>query len=157
MSILSLIDAAIETIDSVEEKDCDNVYTPNAKDILEINNCINDYMHCLDEGDGERMATLFTKDGKCEIKKINKTITGRDAIKTFCINLHRKFKSASHFESNVVIKFENSSSATNLSYWKAIDGGNIISYGLHKDRFVKDNDDHWRMVHRIIEHTWSKS
>ena len=144
---------------SLEEKDStvtEKSYTPNANDILEINNCINDYMHCLDEGDGVRMSSLFTTNGKCEIKKINKTIIGSDAICTFCVNLHEKFKTASHFESNVVIKFKDSSSATNISYWKGIDQGNIISYGLHKDIFIKDTDGHWKIQYRIIQHTWSK-
>ena len=157
MSALSLVDGLIQKIDGAEQKeDNSDIHKPNANDILEINNIISEYMHCLDNGDGVGMANLFIKNGKCEIKKINKTISGSDGIKTFCINLHERFKTTSHFESNVVIKFDGANKATNVSYWKGINEGNIVSYGLHKDTFIKDTDNHWKFNHRIIEHTWSK-
>eukprot|EP01083_Nonionella_stella_P121204 364096_1 len=158
MSTLDLIDSVLKqlAIDPVDDEKEHTLYIPNANDVLEINNCINRYMQCLDNGDGEGMANLFIKYGKCEVTKINKTMIGTDAIASFCVNLHEKFKAVTHFESNVIIQFENSSLATNRSYWRGIDGNNTVSYGVHKDTFMKDTDTHWKFSHRVIEHIWSK-
>lgn len=45
---------------------------------------------------------------------------------------------------------------TNLSYWKGQKGNDTTSYGLHKDVFIKENDE-WKFKNRHIEHFWSKS
>lgn len=46
--------------------------------------------------------------------------------------------------------------ATNVSYWKAMDGGEIVSTGIHRDRLVL-LDGVWIIRHRVIDHTWTKA
>jgi hypothetical protein len=46
--------------------------------------------------------------------------------------------------------------AHNLSYWKAISDGQVISLGIHRDLLAKTAGK-WRVRHRVIEHTWTKA
>ena len=46
--------------------------------------------------------------------------------------------------------------ATNVSYWKAMDGGEIVSTGIHRDRLVP-LDGVWVIRHRLNDHTWTKA
>ena len=132
------------------------VHDPTAKDILQINNCINSFLQCLDNGNGKEMSQLFAKNGTIEIVKINKLIKGQESIVSFCESLHEKFKGCTHWESNVVIKFNKDlKSATNESYWKGIKQDKTVSYGLHKDTFIKNENGNWVFQHRIIQHLWN--
>ncbi|ETO07726.1 hypothetical protein RFI_29665 [Reticulomyxa filosa] len=131
-----------------------------ATDILQVNNCINGFLQCLDEGDGKGMASLFAENGTCEVVRINKKFEGPKEIESFCINLHEKFKDTTHFESNPVITFnevhEKETRAVNRSYWTGVKEGVIISYGIHEDTFTKDTKiNKWKFQHRIIKHIWS--
>jgi len=156
-AIIAMIDALMAQMDSAP-RPCDEPktpYVPLANDILEIHNCIHGFVQCLDNGDGKGMAQLFTKTGQCEIKKISKTVTGTAGIISFCESLHERFQTVSHFESNIIIKFQSGKQATNISYWTGIDGDTTVSYGIHKDALVKDDDGHWKFAHRQIEHIWS--
>lgn len=154
-SALHLIESVLATMDTAGSDAKSAGYVPHASDVLQINNCISRFLLSLDEGDGEGMAGLFVSDGKCEILKISKTFTGRAAILALCGNLHAKFKTVTHFESNICISFQNAASATNVSYWKGIDGHKTVSYGRHKDVFVKDTHGQWRFASRVDEHIFS--
>ena len=44
----------------------------------------------------------------------------------------------------------------NLSYWKALNGGDTVSIGRHLDSFVKSKDGNWLCKHRVIQHVWTK-
>jgi hypothetical protein len=94
-------------------------------------------MQYLDQGNGTQFAALWVEDGVCEIPAANIRKQGRKEIASFCEATHSKFQTAHHFEANVVIEFESATTATNRSYWQAIDNGTIISYGLHEDIFEK--------------------
>ena len=45
---------------------------------------------------------------------------------------------------------------SNLSYWKALNGGETVSVGRHVDVFVKDSYGNWLCKHRQIQHVWTK-
>ena len=44
----------------------------------------------------------------------------------------------------------------NTSYWKALNGGEIVSVGRHLDVFVKRSDGIWLCKRRVIQHVWTK-
>ena len=44
----------------------------------------------------------------------------------------------------------------NVSYWKAVKDGEIVSTGTHKDVLERQDDGSYKFVERIITHTWSK-
>ena len=47
---------------------------------------------------------------------------------------------------------------TNRSYWKALNGGEIVSVGFHLDTFVQEDSmkGDWLCKKRIIQHVWTK-
>jgi hypothetical protein len=45
--------------------------------------------------------------------------------------------------------------ARNVSYWKAVDNGEIISLGVHRDILAK-SEGRWMVRQRVVEHTWTK-
>ena len=57
-------------------------------------------------------------------------------------------------EGNTVIKFEQDH-ISNISYWKAIKEGEIISYGLHEDK-IKLIDGKYVFEYRKAVRSWSK-
>jgi hypothetical protein len=129
----------------------------SAKDILQIHNCINQFIHCLDSGDGDLMASLFIEENPIVcVTKIEKEYKGKEEIEQFCESVHDTFVDVSHWESNIVIHFnEDDSQASNNSYWKAIKAGNIIAYGTHDDLFTRDGNHKWKFVERQINHLWT--
>jgi len=44
---------------------------------------------------------------------------------------------------------------TNTSYWKALDGGQVVSTGIHRDTFRLCGS-HYLIASRVIDHTWTK-
>ena len=44
----------------------------------------------------------------------------------------------------------------NSSYWKALNGGEIVSIGRHLDVFIKTSDGNLLCKHRVIQHVWTK-
>jgi hypothetical protein len=117
-------------------------------------------MQHLDQGNGKQFAELFVElDGVCEIPAANIRKQGSDEIARFCEATHAKFSTALHFEANVVIEFTSARTATNRSYWQAIDNGIIISYGLHEDIFEKqvEGNGAWLFKTRKIVVLWRKS
>ena len=77
-----------------------------------------------------------------------------------CGALHRRFAGCQHWEGNVLIEpgpagsDGRALSATNRSYWQAVDGARRVSMGVHEDEFVRHADG-WRFARRVVLHTWS--
>mgnify|MGYP000630757288 FL=1 len=97
-----------------------------------------------------------------QIKIAKSKSEGREAIAKSCEGIHGKFCSAplrcKHWEGNVYVETVNENTATNLSYWKALSGGEIVSTGIHRDTFVRSQTDGaWLVKYRMIEHTWTKA
>ena len=44
----------------------------------------------------------------------------------------------------------------NKSYWKALQGGEVVSVGLHFDTFTKNGHGNWLCQKRVIQHVWTK-
>lgn len=82
-----------------------------ADDRFEITNVINLYIHCLDNGDSEGFAKLFTPDAICEVLSVcqilaelvfpghfdQTSVQGTEKLKAFCVNLHTKFADVTHW------------------------------------------------------------
>lgn len=119
-------------------------------DITEITNVIHLYLHHLDSGDAAAFSELWAENATCEIKKINKVVRGRAELAELCSNLHAKFRGASHWEGNVVVR-QQQETVSNISYWKALKFNSIIATGKHEDTFVKV-DGKWLFATRIITH-----
>ena len=47
--------------------------------------------------------------------------------------------------------------ATSLSYWKALDGGEIVAIGIHEDCLMRCPVSGWLLAGRIIRHVWTKA
>jgi hypothetical protein len=118
-------------------------------------NTINSVMIAMDEGDEELFASCFTDSGTCTIKLANKTFTGKEELKTLCTSLHNKFKGKRHWEGNVCIRQGEPGVLTNTSYWKALDGGDIISTGIHRD-IIECDGETCKIVSREIIHTFTQ-
>jgi hypothetical protein len=130
--------------------------------IAPITNVLHRLMHCMDQGYGKGFAKCFAEDGVLEIKIAKSKSEGREAIAKSCEGIHGKFCSAplrcKHWEGNVYVETVNENTATNLSYWKALSGGEIVSTGIHRDTFVRSQTDGaWLVKYRMIEHTWTKA
>lgn len=123
-------------------------------------NCVNQVMLAMDAGDEETFARQFTEDGACTVKIMGKTFNGTDSLKELCNTLHTKFKGVRHWEGNVCLTQNEGSLGewVNRSYWKAMDGGECISTGLHEDILVCDADTGtFKIVTRTITHFWTKA
>eukprot|EP01006_Ploeotia_vitrea_P009188 TRINITY_DN21595_c0_g2_i1.p1 TRINITY_DN21595_c0_g2~~TRINITY_DN21595_c0_g2_i1.p1 ORF type:complete len:152 (-),score=21.17 TRINITY_DN21595_c0_g2_i1:88-543(-) len=125
----------------------------NGRDISEITNVLNKCMLAMDNGDEDEFASCFVEDGMLEIV-LTKTET-KD-LRNVCKTIKQKFPTAQHWEGNVYVQFQDNEHATNVSYWKAIDGGEIVSQGKHFDKLVKV-DGVWKMQQRKIVHVWTKA
>merc|ERR1719153_982977 len=115
----------------------------------------------MDRGDHKRFGELFTTDAVIEISKANVRKQGTQEIEGLCTFLHKKFLGCTHWEGNVVLKkklpvdkLENEEEyeISNLSYWKALNGGETVSIGRHLDVFVKNSNGNWLCKHRQIQH-----
>ena len=127
------------------------------EDIALIHNCLNSCMVALDEGDSDWFSNCYTNDGTCTITKTGTVKSGKHELKGLCDFLHGKFSHCKHWEGNVCIRgSDDNTVCTNLSYWKSLSGGEIVSTGIHRDVLQKDSDGIWHIKSRIIEHTYSK-
>ena len=125
-------------------------------------NCINQVMLAMDAGDEESFSNQFTEDGACTVKIMGKTFTGTDSLMELCNTLHTKFKGVRHWEGNVCLTQNEGSVGgsewVNRSYWKALNGGEVVSTGLHEDKLVCNADTGaFKIVTRTINHFWTKA
>ena len=118
-------------------------------------NCMHSVMIAMDEGDSELFASCFTSEGSCTIKVADKTSTGHDELKQLCASLHSKFQGIRHWEGNVCVRQAGPGVLSNTSYWKALNGGEIVSTGIHKD-IIECDGETCKIVAREIIHTWTK-
>jgi hypothetical protein len=126
-----------------------------ADDRHDIANLIHGFLHALDGNDPIGFSSLFDDDATCEIVKFAMVKKGGKELEALCSSLAEKFAGISHWEGNVFIT-GSGDRAANLSYWKAVCGGDIVSQGRHEDSFVK-KDGVWKIEGRKIFHTWSKA
>ena len=90
---------------------------------LQCRNSINKMMQCLDVGDSEGFALLFTTDGVISIARANAVRKGREEIARLCDHLHATFKGCTHWEGNAVMEHHpDRQTITNRSYWRALRG-----------------------------------
>jgi hypothetical protein len=120
----------------------------------EICNLLNTNLVCMDEGDSARFANCYAEGGSCEILLLEKCFTGRDELKALADSLHERFKGVKHWEGNVSLS-KVGEMFTNVSYWKALDGGEVVSTGIHRDLLILENDE-WKIKTRKIVHTYTK-
>jgi hypothetical protein len=132
----------------------DTVRVPGA-DIAEITNVLNRCMLAVDQGDGRAFSSCFTHDGTCEVVVSGANKAGHAELAGLCMFLHEKFPTCRHWEGNVCVT-GSVLGATNRSYWKALDGGEVVSTGIHEDQLVRP-DDVWLISKRVIRHTWTKA
>lgn len=137
--------------------------TPSGSDIARIQNLLNRVMLAMDSGDGETFADCFTADGTCSIKISGAKACGCDELLSLCMDIHAKFCAGPtircrHWEGNVCILPAASTARElkNESYWKALNGGEVVSTGIHRDRIVSIGDE-WKILSREIIHTWTKA
>ena len=136
---------------------------PSGSDIAEIQNLLNRVMLAMDTGDAEAFSSCFTPDGTCSVMISGTKSRGIDELADLCLGIHTKFCAGPnlrcrHWEGNVCILRDASSSEelTNMSYWKALNGGEVISTGIHRDKIVSFGGE-WRISSREIVHTWTKA
>ena len=136
---------------------------PSGSDIARIQNLLNRVMLAMDSGDGETFADCFTADGTCSVKISGAKASGCDELVSLCMNIHSKFCAGPtlrcrHWEGNVCILPATSTEGelTNESYWKALNGGEIVSTGIHRDKIVCIAGE-WQILSREIVHTWTKA
>ena len=124
-----------------------------------ITNLLNSVMLAMDTGEEFVFSSCFTADGTCDIKLMNQTFSGTEQLAGLCAMLAEKFRDARHWEGNVCITEGEGGRIMNTSYWKAIDGGEIISTGVHRDVLVRhpNIEGQWLIKNRIIDHTYTKA
>ena len=118
-------------------------------------NVLNTVMIAMDSGDAELFSSCFTDSGSCTIQIANKTHTGTEELRQLCMALSQKFRGVRHWEGNVCLQATDEG-LTNTSYWKALDGGEIVSTGIHRDVLECDGKN-CKIVSRQIIHTWTKA
>lgn len=132
-------------------------YTVSGTDIALIQNTLNQVMLAMDTGDDYTFANCYTDDGTCHIAIADTTSEGRAELGALCTSLHQLFKTCRHWEGNVTITPSHTKHIVhNTSYWKALDGGEVVSTGIHKDTLVFE-EGRWLIQDRIIQHTWTKA
>ena len=119
-------------------------------------NTINSFLIAMDSGDVELFSSCFTDTGTCTIKIANATSTGTSELQALCKGLHEKFIGVRHWEGNICLRQTKKDALTSTSYWKALDGGEIVSTGIHKDVLECDGES-CKIISREIIHTWTKA
>jgi hypothetical protein len=136
-----------------------------AEEIALVTNTLNTVMIAMDTGDGNLFASCFTEDGACEIPltKAPNPTQGTEALVALGAELHAKFPKAKHWEGNICIRRANRGEGgvkkdvlRNTSYWKAMEGGEVVSTGEHDDILINVNGE-WKIEYRIISHLWTKA
>jgi hypothetical protein len=139
-------------------------------DPIGVTNCLNVFMHCLDTGDVSKFEKLFTPDARVSIPKVGAELQGPTSIGTVCKNVHAAFGPLTmHLEFNPVITLHENQDdehilqrVRNRSYWQAVQGGEIVSSGVHEDVLVlrtnlDEDEQTWRFESRIILHHFTAS
>ena len=134
----------------------------DGKDIAEIQNLLNSVMVYMDTGNSAEFSKCFVENGTLRIVLANSLSSGREAIAKVCDSLHNKFCKAptycKHWEGNVSLTAGVNGSIENVSYWKSVSGGEILSTGIHRDVLQRNpGSGKWEIQTRIIEHTWTKA
>ena len=124
-------------------------------DIAEIQNVLNRVMLAMDDGNGAAFAACFTPDGACDVIISGAHKAGPSELSGLGVFLHEKFPTCRHWEANVCVTVTEAG-VMNKSYWKAIDGGEIVSTGIHEDILMKVGGK-WLIKARVIRHTWTKA
>jgi hypothetical protein len=130
----------------------------DGSDIALIQNLLNHVMIAMDKGDGAAFSSCFTSDGVCDVVLSNAHSVGTAQLEKFCEGIHEKFPTCRHWEGNVAVSPINGSQgqhATNVSYWKALDGCDIVSMGIHEDTLHRTEAGVWKIASRQIVHTWT--
>lgn len=127
----------------------------SGEDIAVIQNLLNRVMHAMDDGDGPAFAACFTADGTCDILLNGAHKSGTAELADLGVFLHAKFPTCRHWEGNVCV-VGTVTGAANKSYWKALEGGDVVSTGIHEDQLVLQNGE-WLIQARTIRHTWTKT
>ena len=118
-------------------------------------NAVNQIMIAMDAGNEDAFAGQFTETGTCHVIVMDRTFEGTSELKGLCKTLHTKFKGVRHWEGNVCITQEEDG-LTNTSYWKAMNGGECVSTGMHKDILECDGET-CKIISRTIIHFWTKA
>ena len=146
----------------------------SAATIVQVTNTVNKVFHMQDSGDGEGFARCFAKNGaSCTVEKANKTWSGEKELISLGMWLYNTFtvaKGCRHWEGNVYVTALTPEDAAALghpvavrqiSYWKSLSGGDVLSSGTHEDILVPNDadtsgdDKEWVILTRIIRHTFS--
>lgn len=137
--------------------------SPSGLQIARVTNLLNRVMLAMDSGDGAAFAACFAAGGRCEIAISGAAAEGREALESLCAGIHGRFCAGPdlmcrHWESNICVSRGTPGSGflTNRSYWKALNGGEIISTGMHDDTLVCV-DGEWKIATRVITHCWNKT
>ena len=124
--------------------------------IAAITNTLNRAMVAIDDGCGATFASCFTAEGRCEVHLTGAVAEGPAALAALADGLHAKFPGCRHWEGNVVVTDASLATATNRSYWKALEGGDVVSTGIHEDALAVEGGD-WKIASRRILHTWTRA
>ena len=148
-----------------------------------VTNTLNGAMHAMDSGDDDLFASFFVPEAQLQIKVSGTVRNGRDEIGSIASGVKAKFPTAQHWEGNIFISrphideiklehikasikqlvdahghLSNVPMVANKSYWKAVDGGDVIAQGEHNDILVQmEENGPWLIVLREIAHTWTKT
>lgn len=128
---------------------------PSGADVALVQNLLNRVMLALDAGDGAAFAACFTGDGTCDVRLTGTNKAGARELGALCEFLHRKFSTCRHWEGNVCVSAAAGGKLSNVSYWKAMDGGTCVSTGVHRDTLVRSGAKGWLIEARVIEHVWT--
>ena len=128
---------------------------PGAR-VAAISNTLNRAMLAIDDGCGATYASCFTKEGRCEVALLGITAEGHTALAQMAEDLHARFPDCRHWEGNVcVIEADEPDEAINRSYWQSLEGGTIVSTGIHYDALERE-EGIWKIASRRILHTWTR-
>ena len=132
-------------------------------DIAVIQNVLNTAMVGMDSAvadGGSLFASCFAADGTVDILINGARKQGTAELAALAVFLNTKFGTCRHWEGNVCVSANDDGTASNTSYWKALDGGEVVSTGIHRDTLVRTGtgtSSTWVMQARVIEHTWTKA
>ena len=126
-----------------------------------VTNLLNRVLLAMDRGDVATFASCFAAAGRCEVAISGAVAEGHEALAALCKGIHTKFCAGPdmfcrHWEGNICVSEGSAGGLTNTSYWKALNGGEVVSTGIHNDTLVNINGE-WKIAERVITHTWTKA
>eukprot|EP00164_Ancoracysta_twista_P004066 GFYU01005457.1.p2 GENE.GFYU01005457.1~~GFYU01005457.1.p2 ORF type:complete len:145 (-),score=34.92 GFYU01005457.1:1123-1557(-) len=133
----------------------------NGAVLFAAQNTVHLFFHQLDDNCPEEFADLFVEDGQgLELSTYGKTYKTKAELCEFVKFIKSKYPNAQHWEGNLVLGFmiENGVTFVNsVSYWKCIDGGEIVSQGKHEDLLRIMPDGQAKFISRKVTHDWTKA